>query len=120
MLNSLLLTINLIQEDPTAILDLKEDIREECEKLGDVTNVVLYDKEEDGVVSIRFATAESAKACVQVMDGRFFAGSQVEAYIYDGAEKFKKTSTKKHDDEQDAAEKERLEKFGDWLEATGE
>lgn len=59
-------TLKELEEDPTAILDLKEDIREECEKLGDVTNVVLYDKEEDGIVSIRFANAESAKACVSV------------------------------------------------------
>jgi len=109
-----------LEEDPTAILDLKEDIREECEKLGDVTNVVLYDKEEDGVVSVRFANAESAKACVKVMDGRFFDGARVEAYIFDGTEKFKKTNTKKHDEEEDSAEKERLEKFGDWLEASGE
>lgn len=48
------------------LLDLKEDIREECEKLGDVTNVVLFDGEEDGVVSVRFANTESAKACVRV------------------------------------------------------
>lgn len=101
------------------MIDLKEDIREECEKLGDVTNVVLYDKEEDGVVSVRFANAASAKACVQVMDGRFFAGARVEAYIFDGTEKFKKTNIKKNDAEEDAAEKERLEKFGDWLEASG-
>lgn len=32
-----------IAEDPTLILDLKEDVREECETLGVVTNVVLYD-----------------------------------------------------------------------------
>jgi HIV Tat-specific factor 1 len=59
-------TLKELEEDPTATLDLKEDIREECEKLGDVTNVVLYDKEEDGIVSVRFANAESAKACVGV------------------------------------------------------
>lgn len=48
------------------LLDLKEDIREECEKLGDVTNVVLFDGEEDGVVSVRFANIQSAKACIEV------------------------------------------------------
>lgn len=54
------------QEDPAAILDIKEDIRDECSKLGEVTNVVLYDKEEAGVVSVRFLNPESAKACVNV------------------------------------------------------
>lgn len=48
------------------------------------------------------------------MNGRFFAGQKVEAYIFEGEEKFKK-SNKKVDDE---AEKERLEKFGTWLEET--
>ena len=54
------------QEDPAAMLDIKEDIREECAKIGDVTNVVLYDKEPDGVASVRFSNPEAARACVQV------------------------------------------------------
>ncbi|EER39621.1 nuclear mRNA splicing factor-associated protein [Histoplasma capsulatum H143] len=58
-------TLQELEEDPAAILDIKEDIRQECSKLGDVTNVVLYDKEEDGVASVRFADVESAKICVQ-------------------------------------------------------
>ncbi|KAI8384907.1 uncharacterized protein BYT42DRAFT_564017 [Radiomyces spectabilis] len=32
-----------LDEDPALMLELKEDVREECEKLGEVTNVVLYD-----------------------------------------------------------------------------
>jgi len=54
------------QEDPAAILDIKEDIREECSKMGPVTNVVLFDKEVDGVASVRYGNAEAAKACVNV------------------------------------------------------
>lgn len=48
------------------MLEIKEDIREECAKLGEVTNVVLYDNEPDGVASVRFANAQAAEACVQV------------------------------------------------------
>ena len=48
------------------MLDIKEDIREECAKIGDVTNVVLYDKEPDGVASVRFSSPEAARACVNV------------------------------------------------------
>ena len=59
-------TLAELEEDPAAILDIKEDIREECAKLGDVTNVVLYDKEPDGVASVRFSTPEAAAACVRV------------------------------------------------------
>ena len=32
-----------LEEDASLLLDLKEDVREECSSLGEVTNVVLYD-----------------------------------------------------------------------------
>lgn len=54
------------------------------------------------------------------MDGRFFSGTKVEAYIADGSEKFKKSSNKKatfdQDDDQADEESERLDQFGSWLE----
>ena len=66
---------------------------------------------------MRFADAEAAKACVRVMDGRYFSGTRVEAYIADGTEKFKKTSEKKTiHDEGDDDESKRLDRFGSWLE----
>lgn len=36
-------TLKELAEDSTLLLDLKEDVREECSSLGEVTNVVLYD-----------------------------------------------------------------------------
>lgn len=48
------------------MLEIKEDIREECSKLGEVTNVVLFDKEKEGIASVRFSNAEAAAACVRV------------------------------------------------------
>lgn len=36
-------TLDELQEDATLLIDLKEDVREECDTLGNVTNVVLYD-----------------------------------------------------------------------------
>lgn len=36
-------TLKELEEDATLLLDLKEDVREECASLGEVTNVVLYD-----------------------------------------------------------------------------
>lgn len=91
-------TLAELAEDPAAILDIKEDIREECSKLGEVTNVVLFDLEEDGVASVRFTDADAAKACVDLMDGRSFDGQKVEAYISEGKEQFRK-SKKKVDEE---------------------
>ncbi|KAI5283149.1 hypothetical protein KEM54_002362 [Ascosphaera aggregata] len=119
-------TLQEIEDDPAVILDIKEDIRDECSKLGDVTNVVLYDKEEDGVVMVRFASPEAARICPQNMNGRFFGGTQIEAYIPSGEVKFRKTGKKAIDiddlgegwevnkDEDD--EGQRLEKFSSWIE----
>lgn len=84
--------------------------------------MVLFDKEPGGVASVRFGNAEAAKACVTAMDGRFFSGQKLEAYIADGSEKFKKSSEKKlelGDDEVDE-EGTRLDQFGSWLEEGGE
>ncbi|PMD64113.1 uncharacterized protein K444DRAFT_555745 [Hyaloscypha bicolor E] len=98
-------TLEELAEDPAAILDIKEDIREECSKLGEVTNVVLFDMEEEGVASVRFSNSEAARACVGVMDGRSFAGQKVEAYISEGKEHFKK-SKKKDDNHETTPEQE--------------
>lgn len=36
-------TLKELEQDTALLLDLKEDVREECATLGEVTNVVLYD-----------------------------------------------------------------------------
>jgi len=36
-------TVQELEQDPSLLLDLKEEIREECEKLGEVSNVIIYD-----------------------------------------------------------------------------
>ena len=45
-------TLAELDEDPSLLLDLKEDVREECVILGDVTNVVLYDVRELPIFSL--------------------------------------------------------------------
>jgi HIV Tat-specific factor 1 len=95
-------TLEELEADPVAILDIKEDIRDECAKLGVVTNVVLYDLEEDGVVSVKFRTPEAAQACVDLMDGRAFDGRTVQAIYATGKEKFKKS--KKGEPEHDPSD----------------
>ncbi|POY75486.1 hypothetical protein BMF94_1388 [Rhodotorula taiwanensis] len=120
-----------LEEDPTLLLDLKEDVREECETLGEVTNVTLYDKEEKGIMSVRFKDEVAAQACMAKMNGRFFAGRTVAAYPMTGRHKFKKSGTEitfegtgfgDATEESEAAEKEkeRLDKYADWLEKGGE
>jgi HIV Tat-specific factor 1 len=59
-------TLKELEEDPAALIELKQDVREECEKIGEVTNVVLFDAEKDGIMSVRFANENDAVECVQV------------------------------------------------------
>ncbi|EFX02483.1 nuclear mRNA splicing factor-associated protein [Grosmannia clavigera kw1407] len=92
-------TLEELEEDAAALLDIKEDIREECAKLGEVTNVVLFDQEAAGVVSVKFRTTAAAAACVRLMDGRAFAGQVVEASIATGREKYKKAKSGDGEDE---------------------
>ncbi|KAH6657498.1 hypothetical protein BKA67DRAFT_190280 [Truncatella angustata] len=84
-------TLQELEEDPAALLDIKDDIREECEKLGAVTSVTLYDLEKDGVVSVKFQSPKSAEACVEMMDGRAFDGRTVRATFATGREKYRKS-----------------------------
>ncbi|KPI42193.1 Splicing factor U2AF-associated protein 2 [Cyphellophora attinorum] len=108
-----------LEEDPSAILDIKEDIRDECAKLGAVTNVILYDLEPAGVASVKFSDPDAAKACVETMNGRWFDERQLVAYISTGDEKFKKSKGKSNvvgGDESDEGEGGRLDAFGEWLE----
>ncbi|KAL2885311.1 Splicing factor U2AF-associated protein 2 [Ceratocystis lukuohia] len=85
-------TLKELEEDPTALLDIKEDIRDECSKLGTVTNVILFDMEPEGIVSVKFKEIEAAHACVRMMHGRNFGGQVVEAGLATGKEKFKQSS----------------------------
>ncbi|KAI5120978.1 hypothetical protein M0805_006650 [Coniferiporia weirii] len=114
-------TLKQLKEDATLLLDLKEDVREECSTLGEVTNVVLYDEEPEGVMTVKFRDPISAQACILKMQGRFFDGRRVEAALYNGKNRFKRSGT--HDDvdgEGDAAEKMRLDEFANWLMTEGD
>ena len=56
----------LEQNEPILRLDLNQDVRNEAETLGPVTNVILYDKEPEGVMTVRFTDSKDADACVKV------------------------------------------------------
>ncbi|KAF8993669.1 hypothetical protein BDQ17DRAFT_1367950 [Cyathus striatus] len=109
-------TLQELAEDTSLLLDLKEDVREECSSLGEVTNVILYDQEGDGIMTVKFRDPISAQACILKMNGRYFSGRKVEAYLYTGRQRFKRSGT--GDDlegDGDEAEKKRLDDFATWL-----
>ncbi|TFK44678.1 hypothetical protein BDQ12DRAFT_641545 [Crucibulum laeve] len=114
-------TLKELEEDAALLLDLKEDVREECATLGEVTNVVLYDKEKDGVMTVKFREPLSAQACVLKMNGRFFAGRRIEAALYAGKQRFKRSGAGEDvEGEGDEAEKKRLDDFAQWLLTEGD
>ncbi|KAL3901657.1 MAG: hypothetical protein SGCHY_000432 [Lobulomycetales sp.] len=85
-------TLAALDADPGEMLDLAQDVREECEKrCGPVNRVIVYDGEADGVVAVRFKKCPAAEACVKLMHGRWFDKRRVEARLAVGREKFKKS-----------------------------
>ncbi|KIL66177.1 hypothetical protein M378DRAFT_10191 [Amanita muscaria Koide BX008] len=112
-------TLQELEEDASLLLDLKEDVREECSTLGEVTNVVLYDQEPEGIMTVKFRDHVSALACVMKMNGRYFDGRRVEASLYFGRQRFKR-GAEELDSISDEAEKKRLDDFAQWLMAEGD
>jgi len=69
-------TIEDLEEDASLLLDLKEDVREECSTLGEVTNVVLYD------VSIQIEVELKSNPLVWFTEGgRRYYDSQVQGSL---------------------------------------
>jgi HIV Tat-specific factor 1 len=99
-------TIDELDEDPAAYLEIKEDMREEAEKFGEVTNVTLFDKEADGIITIRFREFESAENFRDACNGRNYAKRKLEITIPEDRVKFKKSA---RGEEQDSSDEERLE-----------
>lgn len=108
-----------LTEDPLAASEIREDIIAGCEEgAGPVSSAVLFEHDPAGVVSVKFEDREDARRCVELMNGRFFAGHRLTAEIYDGRERFQR---KKKDSEDTGStdEGKRLEEFGNWLEKEG-
>lgn len=94
--------------------ELEEDVSTECGRFGEVTKVKVFSTNPDGVVSARFATEAAAEACAAAMRGRWFGGNRVRARLWDGATDYAKANGA--DDETEAEQNARLEKFAADLE----
>jgi HIV Tat-specific factor 1 len=82
--------ISEFAKDPRLILEYRSDVRDECqEKCGEVKKVEIYDTNPDGVAAVFFNDVTAADKCVQLMHGRFFAGRKLQAFNWDGKEKYK-------------------------------
>jgi HIV Tat-specific factor 1 len=109
-------TVDELEKDPALLFELKEDIRSECEKLGEVTNIQVYDRSDEGVCSVKFKDLSAAQACVRLMNGRFFGGRRVDAKHCESFLELKTFKVK--ESFEDGIQ--RMEKYGEWLEANEE
>lgn len=113
-------TLFELEDDPTLLLDLKEEVREECSStIGPVTNVTLWDKEPEGIMTVRFTTPEHARRCVDKMKGRFFAARTIDAFVIASKPRFRRSTHDDADDDDADADTDlqrRQDQFGAWLE----
>lgn len=92
------------QRNPVLITDLRDDIKKECEKFGEVRKVMVFDRNKEGICSVAFASFEAADACLAVMNGRWFGGRRISAERWDGVTSYKVEET----------EQQREERLGEW------
>ncbi|KAL7416426.1 hypothetical protein BDY24DRAFT_379710 [Mrakia frigida] len=111
-------TLQELEEDATLLIDLKEEVREEAEGLGEVTSTTIFDKEEEGIMTVKFKDPLAARACVLKFNGRFFAQRQISASLFEGRVRFKRSGAGAalDEEEEEREEKARLEKFREYLE----
>lgn len=69
---------------PSFYEELIEEVKEECEKIGQVMRVTPIERHVQGIVCIKFKLSSEAEECIRVMDGRLFDGRYLEASFYDG------------------------------------
>ncbi|XP_012258683.2 HIV Tat-specific factor 1 homolog [Athalia rosae] len=80
-------------KEVTLLLEYQQDLRAECSKCGEVKKVVLYDRHPEGVAQVTFKEPAEAQACIQLLNGRWFAQKQISAEIWDGKTKYKIVET---------------------------
>ncbi|KAJ4296516.1 hypothetical protein N0V90_006561 [Kalmusia sp. IMI 367209] len=88
-----------LEEDAAAILEIKEDMRNAAEKYGEVTKVVLYDREPEGILSVRFKEFEEAEAFCKAYNGKGYNNDKLQLSIADDRPRFKKTSKENASDD---------------------
>ena len=79
-------------------------LEQEAETFGAVTNVTLYDREEDGIIAVRFKEFESAEKFKEAIHGRHFGGRKLEVTLAEDKPRFKKSAKV---EEPDSDEEER-------------
>lgn len=61
--------------------EIREDLRVECSKFGQIRKLLFFDRHPDGVASVSFRDPEEADDCIQTHDGRWFGGHQITSQV---------------------------------------
>lgn len=94
--------------------DLYDDMKDMADKFGEVKNITIFDKEEAGIVTVRFSNEQAAMAFGRHVDGKGYDGRTLEAFPATGNEKYKKS--RKVAVDRDADEAQRLENYSNYIE----
>ncbi|KAF3337862.1 Splicing factor U2AF-associated protein 2 [Carex littledalei] len=73
-----------LRADESLLPELEADIREECMKLGPLDNVKVCENHPQGVVLVKFKDRRDGAKCIELMNGRWFGGKQIQASEDDG------------------------------------
>ncbi|XP_071979149.1 17S U2 SnRNP complex component HTATSF1 [Engystomops pustulosus] len=87
------------EEDPLVLNEIREDLRSECEKFGQVKKVLIFDRHPDGVASVAFREAEESDACILALNGRWFGGRQLVVEAWDGVTDYQIEETSREREE---------------------
>lgn len=99
-----------LRADETLLPELETDVREECVILGPIDSIKICENHPQGVVLVKFKDRKDAVRCIELMNGRWFGGKQINASEDDGT--IDHTRIRDYD-----ADAERLEQFAAELEA---
>ncbi|MGH0186749.1 UNVERIFIED_CONTAM: hypothetical protein FKN15_022728 [Acipenser sinensis] len=91
--------ITMATEDPLVLNEIREDLRTECEKFGQVKKVLIFDRHPDGVASVAFKEPEEADVCQLALNGRWFGGRKLSAELWDGKTDYQIEETSRERDE---------------------
>lgn len=84
---------SLFDAEVHLLLEYQQDLREECNKYGEVKKVTLYDRHPEGVAQIAMKDPEEAENVVKLLNGRWFGKRQLTAEIWDGRTKYRMEET---------------------------
>ncbi|KAM9577292.1 17S U2 SnRNP complex component HTATSF1 isoform 1-T2 [Trichechus inunguis] len=87
------------EDDPLVLNEIREDLRVECSKFGQIKKLILFDRHPDGVASVSFRDPEEADYCIQTLDGRWFGGRQITAEAWDGTTDYQVEETTREREE---------------------